>query len=254
MRCNHDGCTKDPGFGVEGTGTREFCSEHKGEGMVDLRIKNSKCSHHGCTKRASFGVEKAEFCSEHKGGGMVNTRKCNHHGCTKRSYYGVEGTRKVEFCSNHKGGGMVNLWYGICKHRGCTKRPCFGLEGTRKVEFCSEHKGEGMVDLVSRKCRHHGCTKYPRSRFGTRCSEHKMVDSAHKRGGKTCNHDGCTISSFGVEGSTKREFCSEHKGEGPRSRFGTRRCSEHKMVDSAHERGGKKTCNHDWCPQFRRGR
>ena len=71
--CILPGCTKRPSYGAAGIAKREFCSQHKEEGMVDL---NSKiCGHGGCTKRSSFGVAsstKKEFCAQHKKEGMVN--------------------------------------------------------------------------------------------------------------------------------------------------------------------------------------
>jgi len=60
---------------VDGSNKREFCSEHKRDGMVDLIHK--RCGHHGCSRQPSFGVDdskKPEFCSEHKRDGMIAVR------------------------------------------------------------------------------------------------------------------------------------------------------------------------------------
>ena len=54
------------------------------------------------------------------------------------------------------------------------------MAGTNKVEFCCEHMKDGMVNVKSKKCDHHGCAKLP---------------------------------SYGVAGTTKREFCSAHKAD-----------------------------------------
>ena len=52
--CHHVGCTKHPQYGVAGSTERQFCSQHKMDGMVDL--VNKRCAHHGCTKQPSYGV------------------------------------------------------------------------------------------------------------------------------------------------------------------------------------------------------
>ncbi len=108
--CSHAGCTKVPSYGVDGTNKMEFCSQHKRDGMVDLRHK-----------------------------------RCGHHGCSKQPSYGVEGTNKKEFCSQHKRDGMVDLKSKRCGHDGCSKVPSFGVEGTNNREFCFQHKRDGMV-------------------------------------------------------------------------------------------------------------
>ena len=74
-RCTHAGCTKQPRYGVAGTKTAEYCSEHRKDGMVNVASK--RCTHAGCTKRPSYGVagtKTAEFCSEHKKSGMVDVK------------------------------------------------------------------------------------------------------------------------------------------------------------------------------------
>ena len=111
-RCTHTGCTKQSSYGVAGTKKKEFCFDHKKDGMVDVR--NKECTHDGCTKQPSYGVagtKAAEFCSEHRKGGMVDVRskRCTHAGCNKWPSFGVAGTKRAEFCSEHKKGGMVNV-------------------------------------------------------------------------------------------------------------------------------------------------
>ena len=61
---------KHPYFNVPGVKTGRFCSEHKEEGMVD--IKNKMCEHPHCVKRPHFNVpgsKTGRFCSEELGGG-----------------------------------------------------------------------------------------------------------------------------------------------------------------------------------------
>ena len=63
---------KQPYFNVSGSNTGRFCSEHKEEGMVD--VKNKTCEHLGCMKRPHFnitGLKSGRFCSKHKEEGMV---------------------------------------------------------------------------------------------------------------------------------------------------------------------------------------
>ncbi|CAN0228026.1 unnamed protein product, partial [Ascophyllum nodosum] len=65
-KCRTEGCGKQPSFGVAGTKTKEYCSQHAPDGMVD--IKSRKCRTKGCGKIPSFGVagtKTKEFCSQH---------------------------------------------------------------------------------------------------------------------------------------------------------------------------------------------
>jgi len=39
-RCLHHGCSKQPSFGVEGSNNLQFCSGHKVEGMVNIRLSS----------------------------------------------------------------------------------------------------------------------------------------------------------------------------------------------------------------------
>ena len=71
-----------PNFNFPGQKGGMFCSQHKSEGMVD--IKHKRCAQEGCNKRPSFnytGEMRALFCGPHKLEGMVNVdqerRSCN---------------------------------------------------------------------------------------------------------------------------------------------------------------------------------
>ncbi len=231
-KCHTAGCTKRSHYGVAGSTTVEFCSEHKKDGMVN--VVNKRCAHAGCTKQPTFGVagsKKTEFCSQHKKDGMVGRvrKRCAYTGCTSRPCFGFVGTKSGKFCSEHKKGGMVDVASNWCGHAGCSKHPHYGVAGTKKAEFCAEHKRDGMVNVKSKRCGHPRCTKQPN--FGIAgskkvefCSEHKrdgMVDVMSKR----CVHPGCTKRpTYCVAGSNKREFCFEHKKDGMVNVF-TRRCS-----------------------------
>ena len=68
-----------------------------------------------------------------------------------------------------------------------------------------------MVDLKNKTCGHKGCTKQPS--FGVDGSSMKEFCSDHERVGvvnvahKRCGHKGCTKQlSFGVKDSSTREF------------------------------------------------
>ena len=184
VTCHHVGCTKYPLYGVAGSKTVEFCSEHMKDGMVD--VKSKRCAHHGCTKQPNYGVagsKKPEYCSQHRKDGMVDvkSKRCAHHGCTKYPLYGVAGSTKPEYCSDHRKDGMVDVKNRRCAHHGCTKYAHYGVAGSTKPEYCSEHRKDGMVNVKNKRCVHHGCTKYP---------------------------------VYGVAGSRNREFCSKHATKG----------------------------------------
>ena len=60
-KCNFEGCTKHPSFGVEGTRNREYCAKHAPEGMIILGKAGRPKQIPGDRKRrASTGVGGAE--------------------------------------------------------------------------------------------------------------------------------------------------------------------------------------------------
>jgi hypothetical protein len=221
--CIHGGCTKRPNFNHPGQTGGKFCSEHKREGMVDVRSK--RCAHDGCTSTSRVfnhpGETKGMFCGEHKEPGMVDvaSKQCAHDGCTTRPNFNHPGETGGMFCSEHKREGMVDVVRKQCAHDGCTTRPNFNHPGEAKGMFCGEHKREGMVDVVSKTCAHEGCTtqphfNHPGQTGGKYCREHKepeMVDVVHKH----CAHEGCdTIIhgtyAYGLPGSAPTH-CAQHK-------------------------------------------
>ncbi|CAN0431195.1 unnamed protein product, partial [Ascophyllum nodosum] len=52
--CRTENCGKRPLFGVTGTESAEYCSQHAPEGTVD--VKNRKGITEGCGIQPSFGV------------------------------------------------------------------------------------------------------------------------------------------------------------------------------------------------------
>ncbi|CBJ29373.1 EsV-1-7 [Ectocarpus siliculosus] len=178
-RCEHSGCTKWPLYAFEGEKAK-YCSQHKDEGMVDVRSR--RCQEPSCTRQPSFGFEhqKPRFCAAHKDVGMVDvvSRRCEETDCRRRPLYGHEG-EKGRFCSYHKSDGMVDVVNKRCQHPGCKKRPVFGFEG-EKGRFCSLHRSGGMVDVVSRRCDSPGCKRQP---SGTTDSTHVQFCSLHRGDG-----------------------------------------------------------------------
>jgi hypothetical protein len=76
-------------------------------------VKNAKCTHEGCNKSPTFNYEnetKAKYCSEHKKDGMVNvkSKRCELEGCNSIPTFNIKGG-KPQFCVKHKTTEMVNL-------------------------------------------------------------------------------------------------------------------------------------------------
>ena len=71
-RCRHEGCSKHPSFGIDGSKNPTFCAQHAAEGMVN--VINKRCKHEGCSKHPSFGIDGSKnptFCAQHAAEGMV---------------------------------------------------------------------------------------------------------------------------------------------------------------------------------------
>ena len=234
--CIHEGCKKRQNYNEEGQTTALYCSQHKLEGMVD--VKHKPCIHEGCKTRPTYNVEgerKALYCSQHKLEGMVNivSKTCIHESCKTQPVFNVEGERNALYCSQHKLEGMVDIVSKTCIHEGCKTRPVFNVDGETKALYCSQHKLEGMIDIVSKTCIYEACKKQPtyNKEDETKrlyCSQHKLEGMVNVKD-KTCIHEGCkTLPAFNVEGQTKGLYCSCHKLEG--------------MVNVVN-----KTCKSEWC-------
>lgn len=57
--CGHEGCNKQPNFGVEGSKAALYCKQHAGDGMVMVtwRHANPDASHDKGTSIVTFGPE-----------------------------------------------------------------------------------------------------------------------------------------------------------------------------------------------------
>ena len=179
------------------------------------------CHHVGCTKQANFGVagsNKPEFCSQHKMDGMVNVKnkRCAHHGCTKRANYGVAGSNRSEFCSQHKMDGMVDVKSKTCAHLGCTKQAAYGVAGSSKPEFCSEHKMDGMVD-VKHKRHTNESVSYSTSAFEgfgnisaseSRSSADSIISGGGKKRGRGGSANSAKTADLAAAGEKRQKRCS----------------------------------------------
>ena len=220
--CIHDGCKTRPLFNKEGESKGLYCSEHKKEGMVD--VKHRTCIHEGCKTRPNYnneGEKKPLYCSEHKKEGMVNviSKTCIHEGCKKQPTYNNEGEKRPLYCSEHKKKEMVDVRSKICIHEGCNKRPNYNIECEAKGLYCSEHKKDGMVNVKDKTCIHEGCKTLPTyNNEGEKrplyCSEHKNEGMVNVKD-KTCIHEGCKkIPIYNTECEARGLYCLTHKKNG----------------------------------------
>jgi hypothetical protein len=176
---------------MEGEIKALYCSEHKLDGMID--VKHKTCLHNGCNTLPTYNIQgekKALYCFQHKLEGMVDIKHktCIHEGCIVRSIYSIESETKALYCYEHKTDGMVDVLNPKCIFSHCKKRPYFNMEGETKRLYCSQHKLEGMIDVISKTCIHETCKTLPTynirgQKKALYCSEHKtenMVDVKHK--------------------------------------------------------------------------
>ena len=107
------GCRKRPGYNFPGESTTgKYCSQHKLDGMVDVKHK-----------------------------------PCQYEGCTKRPYFNYQGESHGILCNEHKQPGMINVGQAPCAEPGCHLAPSFNFPGQKKRLFCAQHKLEGMVNI-----------------------------------------------------------------------------------------------------------
>lgn len=81
----------------KGSTKTKFCAQHAAEGI--MHVANRRCSHDGCSKQPTYGLmgtRKAEFCVQHALEGVDNVmaKRCPHNGCSSRPLYGLEGSSK----------------------------------------------------------------------------------------------------------------------------------------------------------------
>ncbi|CAN0451809.1 unnamed protein product [Ascophyllum nodosum] len=128
-KCRTEGCGTIAVFGVAGTRSAEYCSQHAPDGMIDVRNRN--CTTEGCSKRPSFGVagtKTAEYCAEHAQDGMitVQNRKCKTEGSSMIAACGVVRTKTAEHYVQHN-------------------RPRCGVEGYRGRGIALNHYGKEPI-------------------------------------------------------------------------------------------------------------
>ena len=160
MKCQHPECGTRPSYNYQGQKKGRFCTQHKEDGMVD--VKNSTCEHLECGKQPVYnyqGEKKGRFCTQHKEDEMVNVKSstCEQEGCSKQPSYNYQGQKKGRFCKQHKEDGMVDVINPTCEHLECGKQPVYNYRGEKKGRFCSEHKEEGMINVKSSTCEQEGC-------------------------------------------------------------------------------------------------
>jgi hypothetical protein len=197
--CKENGCKTSPVFNVEGETKRLYCSQHKKEGMVD--VKHKTCLSEGCKIRPNYnkdGETKALYCSEHKLEGMVNVKDktCIHPDCKVRPIYNKDGETKGLYCSQHKKEGMIDVKNKTCIHPDCKVQPIYNKEGETKALYCSQHKLEGMVDVKHKTCIHPDCKVLPNyNKEGETkslyCSQHKLEGMVNVKN-KTCLSEWCS--------------------------------------------------------------
>jgi hypothetical protein len=84
--CTVEGCSNRPNFNKKDEKKALYCSDHKEEGMIDIKKINKVCLIPGCRIIPVFnkaGEKQALYCSEHKEEGMVNikSKTCESSWC-----------------------------------------------------------------------------------------------------------------------------------------------------------------------------
>ncbi|CAM9198292.1 unnamed protein product, partial [Scytosiphon promiscuus] len=177
-RCQEENCQKHPSYGFKDDRVRRRCRLHKLPGMVD--VKSPKCERPSCFKQPCCGHlgAKARFCSEHKQEGMVNLKtrafRCKHKddggqgGANGRGGGGGGGTQRKRkkgnvfcnracryaypnepavYCAMHALTGMVDVLNPQCSMDDCLEIPTFGFVGEQPT-FCMAHKAHGMQVIM----------------------------------------------------------------------------------------------------------
>jgi hypothetical protein len=250
-RCEHDGCKKQPHYGLPGDAQASRCAAHKLEGMGN--VKSKRCAHEGCKKHPSYGAPgdaRASRCAAHKLEGMENvkSKRCEHEGCKKLPSFGIPGGTQASRCAAHKLEGMENVKSKRCEHEGCKKVPCYGfpgIPGDTQASRCVSHKLEGMENVVSKRCEHEGCKTLPNFGFpggrASRCAAHKL-EGMENVVSKRCEHEGCkTLPNFGFPGDTQASRCAAHKLEGMEDVV-SKRCAHEGCTTSASNTNYKGFC------------
>lgn len=110
---------------------------------------------------------------------------------------------------------LISLISLICSNSNCYKRSTYGYAETGIYNYCFKHKFPGMTKIsVLNKCIIDDCENkavYGKT-YSTHCIRHKIQNL--KKPAKYCKNDNCDrYASYGHEGSSKREYCIDHKSD-----------------------------------------
>lgn len=106
--CREPNCPKQASYGTEGTLTRQYCSQHKKRGQVNLA---ERCLVEGCNQHGWFAFEGETdaFCVEHRTDGMNPRHRkwCEEWKCKESPYLGVKKGWAARWCKKHAMPGAV---------------------------------------------------------------------------------------------------------------------------------------------------
>ncbi|CAM9917534.1 unnamed protein product [Ectocarpus sp. 6 AP-2014] len=135
-RCEMAGCRKQPCCGFPGLKPR-FCSEHKQDGMLNLKTRAFRCKYRGV---AGLGIADDPMMPLPAG----KTQPCNR--ACRYAYPGEEAV----YCQKHKLNGMVDVINPSCKMQECPEVPTHGYDG-EAATFCQAHMAVGMKPIAAQK-------------------------------------------------------------------------------------------------------
>ena len=168
--CKVIGCNIRPTFNIEGQTKALYCSQHKKDGMIN--VKDKTCIHEGCKTQPNYNIKgqtKALYCSQHKKDGMIDVIHKTCLECKKQPTYNIEGQTKSLYCATHKKDGMINVISKTCIHKGCKTRPIYNIEGETKALYCSEHKSKEMIDVKNKTCKSSWCLTRVQEKYDGYC-------------------------------------------------------------------------------------
>lgn len=216
IKCESQGCKKQPGFGYPGERAR-WCYDHKEKDAKDLNHKI--CIGKDCTTRASYGKlgGKVQYCIEHKQKGDVRLdgKLCSENGCGTQAVFGYKD-QKERYCKNHSKEDMKDLANKICLFPGCDIYPIYGYIGGKR-DYCTMHKNSLMIDLRNQKCMYANCGiqasfALPGER-SIYCHDHKLENMINVKSKRCIQLDCNILATFGFP-DKKPIYCKEHKIEG----------------------------------------
>lgn len=141
--CKHRSCTKRA---IYGTSTRDFCSGHKKDKMVNQNTARCKCG-----KVPSFNThlsDKPKYCKNCKKSGMIQVRSKMCIQCDKsRASYGISNITHCGMCKTSE---MSDLSHKRCVCGRAT--PSFHYPDESNAKYCNHCRLEGMVDKTNIMC------------------------------------------------------------------------------------------------------